>query len=60
MQPRPNVDTFIAEQTAQYEERLTTLVEEGRISQAVADARLNLFNVELADRLNRVIETETE
>jgi hypothetical protein len=55
-----NVDTFVAEQTAQYEERLTGLVEEGRISEAVADARLNLFNVELADRLNRVVETETE
>jgi hypothetical protein len=53
-----DVDTFVAEQTAQYEERLTTLVEEGRISQAVAEARLNLFNVELADRLNRVVETE--
>jgi hypothetical protein len=55
-----DVDTFVAEQTTQYEERLTTLVEEGRISQAVADARLNLFNAELADRLNRIVETETE
>lgn len=55
-----DVATFVAEQTAQYEERLTGLLEEGRISQAVADARLNLFNVELADRLNRVVETETE
>jgi hypothetical protein len=55
-----NVETFVAEQAAQYEERLTTLVEEGQISQAVADARLNLFNVELTDRLNRVVETETE
>lgn len=55
-----DIDTFIAEQSTKYAERLTTLVEDGQISQAVADARLNLFNVELADRLNRVVETATE
>jgi hypothetical protein len=55
-----DVDTFVADHTAQYTERLNALVENGRISQAVADARLNLFNVELLDRLHRVVETATE
>jgi hypothetical protein len=54
------VATFIDEQVAAREENLTAQVESGRISQEVADARLNLFRVELTDRLNRTVESTTE
>ena len=55
-----DVATFIDEQVAAREENLTAQVESGRISQAVADARLNLFRIELTDRLHRTIESTTE
>lgn len=55
-----DVNTFIAEQAATVEERLNEQVEGGQINQAVADARLNLFRVELDFHLNRVMEAPTE
>ncbi len=54
-----NVDTFVAEQMADLETRLNEQVAAGRISQDVADARLNLAQVELIDRLNRVPQAPT-
>ena len=49
-----DLDTFVSEQLTNAETRLAEAVESGRISQAVADARLNLMRVELIDGLNRV------
>jgi uncharacterized protein (DUF2267 family) len=49
-----NVETFVDEQLADMQTRLDEQVAAGRISQAVADARLALARVELIDRLNRV------
>jgi hypothetical protein len=49
-----DVNTFVDEQVATAKERLDQQVANGRISQAVADARLNLIRVELLDALNRV------
>jgi septum formation topological specificity factor MinE len=48
-----DVATFVDEQAATAKERLDQQVANGRISQAVADARLNLMRVELLDALNR-------
>lgn len=48
-----DVATFVNEQAAQVETRLNEAVENGRMSREVADARLNLFRVELVDHLNR-------
>ena len=55
-----DVATFIDEQVAVREANLTAQVASGHISQEVADARLNLFRVELTDRLNRTVESTTE
>jgi hypothetical protein len=49
-----DVNAFVDERAAQHQERLNEGVERGRITQAVADARMNLFRVELMDRLNRI------
>lgn len=48
-----DIDAFVADALADYSARLAEQVEAGRISQAVADARLNLRRVELIDALNR-------
>lgn len=53
-----DVDAFVEEQVNRYAETLTQAVENGRMSQAVADARLELRRVELIDALNRTIEVE--
>lgn len=50
-----DLDSFVADATAPYAEQLAQAVENGRISQAVADARLNLRQVELTDLLNRTL-----
>jgi hypothetical protein len=47
------VETFVDEQLVQVKTRLDAGVQNGTISQAVADARLNLRRVELTDALNR-------
>lgn len=51
------VETFVDEQLADLRTRLDEQVAAGRISQAVADARYHLAQVELIDRLNRVPQT---
>lgn len=51
-----SVDDFVAQTLAPLEDRLNEAVTSGDISQAVADARLNLRRVELIDWLNRVPE----
>ena len=55
-----DLDVFVDEQTAQFKERLDERVADGDISQAVAHARLNLFQVELLDRLNRTFASDSE
>ena len=50
-----SVDSFVNEQLAPVKERLDQAVKNGTISQAVADARLNLRRVELTDALNRTV-----
>ena len=55
-----DVDSFVDEQLSDYSTRLAEQVEAGRISQALADARLNLRRVELTELLNRVPETATD
>jgi hypothetical protein len=47
------VEAFVDEVLAPVQERLAEQVSSGVISQAVADARLNLYRVELIDRLNK-------
>lgn len=49
-----NIDTFVDEQLAPVQARLDEQVQNGTLSQAVADARLNLRRVELTDALNRI------
>jgi hypothetical protein len=48
-----DVDAFVSEQIAPFVERQTELVAEGRISQELADARINLRRVQLNDLLAR-------
>lgn len=47
-----NIDEFVNEAIAPMQTRLTQQVTDGVISQALADARLALFRVELTERLN--------
>ena len=54
-----DVNAFVDEQVATAKERLDQQVANGRISQAVADARLNLVRVELTDALERVYSAST-
>lgn len=49
-----DVSVFIDEQLNSVQDRLTEAVNAGRMSQAVADARLNLARVLLQERLDRV------
>ena len=48
-----DVDAFVSEQIAPFVERQTELVAEGRISQELADARINLRRVQLNELLTR-------
>lgn len=50
-----DVEAFIADHLTQYETQLQQAVDNGRFSQDVADARLNLRRAELTDILNRTL-----
>jgi len=50
------IETFIDNALIDFEQQLMQAVDNGRISQAVADARLNLRRVELIDALNRTLD----
>jgi len=55
-----DVNSFVDEKASQFQERLDEQVANGNMSQAVEDARLKLFRVELQDRLNRTMPSDSQ